>query len=101
MSWISRNGALTQSEMENYANIIINYYRIQGVNDKTIAALLGNMLAESTINPERQEVGGQGYGLVQWTPVSVLQNHCTILGLSQYNNGDVQIEVIKNKRHPL
>ena len=97
MSWISRTGALTQSEMENNANIIINYYRLQGVNDKTIAALLGNMQAESTINPERQEVGGQGYGLVQWTPVSVLQNHCTILGLSQYNNGDVQIEVIKNE----
>ena len=37
---------------------------------------------------------GQGYGLVQWTPVSVLQNHCTTLGLSPYNDGDVQIEVI-------
>ena len=94
MAWISRSGALTQSEMENNADIIINYYRSLGINDKTIAAILGNMQAESSINPERQEVGGQGYGLVQWTPVTVLQNHCATLGLSPYNNGDVQLQVI-------
>lgn len=95
MAWISRSGALTQSEMENNANIIINYYRSLGINDKTIAAILGNMQAESSINPEREEVGGAGFGLVQWTPVTVLQNHCATLGLSPYNNGDVQIQVLK------
>ena len=94
MSWISRSGALTRAEMENNADIVIAYYRSQNVNDKTIAGLLGNMQAESSINPERQEVGGQGYGLVQWTPVSVLQNHCNTLGLSPYNDGDVQLQVI-------
>ena len=95
MAWISRSSALTQSEMENNANIIINYYRSLGINDKTIAAILGNMQAESNINPERQEVGGAGFGLVQWTPVSVLQNHCNTLGLSPYTDGDVQIQVLK------
>lgn len=95
MAWISRSSALTQSEMENNANIIINYYRSLGINDKTIAAILGNMQAESSINPEREEVGGAGFGLVQWTPVSVLQNHCNTLGLSPYTNGDVQIQVLK------
>lgn len=94
MSWISRSGALTQSEMENNANIIINYYRSIGVDDRTIACILGNMQAESSINPEREEVGGAGYGLVQWTPITVLQNHCNTLGLSPYNSGDVQIQVI-------
>lgn len=95
MAWISRSGALTQSEMENNADIIINYYRSLGINDKTIAAILGNMQAESSINPEREEVGGAGFGLVQWTPVSVLQNHCSTLGLSPYTDGDVQIQVLK------
>lgn len=95
MAWISRQGALTQAEMENNADIIISYYRSLGINDNTIAGILGNMQAESSINPEREEVGGQGYGLVQWTPVSVLQNHCNTLGLSPYNDGDVQIQVIK------
>lgn len=94
MAWISRSGALTRSEMENNANIIINYYRNLGINDKTIAGILGNMQAESSINPEREEVGGTGYGLVQWTPVSVLQNHCNTLGLSPYNDGDIQIQVL-------
>lgn len=93
-SWISRSTALTLSEMENNADIIIPFLRNLGYNDKTIGAILGNMQAESTINPELQEVGGQGYGLVQWTPVSVLQNHCTTLGLSPYNSGDVQIQVL-------
>lgn len=93
-NWISRNSALNQYEMENNADIIIDYYRSLGINDYTIAAILGNMQAESTINPEREELGGQGYGLVQWTPVTTLQNHCSTLGLSPYNSGDVQIQVL-------
>lgn len=94
MGWISRSGSLTQSEMENNADIVISYYRSIGINDNTIAALLGNMRAESSVNPKREEVGGSGYGLVQWTPVSVLQNHCNALGLSPYYDGDVQLKVI-------
>lgn len=94
MAWISRNGYLNQSEMENNANIVISYFRSQGVNDVTIAAILGNMQAESTINPNLEEVGGQGYGLVQWTPVSVLQNHCSTLGISPYTDGDVQLQCL-------
>ena len=57
MGWISRSGGLTQSEMENNADIVIAYYRSLNINDKTIASILGNMQAESSINPERQEVG--------------------------------------------
>lgn len=94
MSWIGRQGALTQSEMENNADIVIAYYRSLGIADETIAGILGNMENESTINPLRQETGGQGFGLVQWTPVSVLQNHCNTLGLSPYTDGDVQLQVI-------
>lgn len=86
---------MTQAEMENNANIVINTYRNMGYNDKTIAGILGNMQNESSINPERIEAGGGGgYGLVQWTPQSVLIEHCSTLGLSPYNNGDIQLEVI-------
>lgn len=94
MAWISRSGALNQAEMENNADIVINYYRNRNINSNTISAILGNMQAESSINPLREEVGGSGYGLVQWTPVSVLQNHCNALGLSPYTSGDVQLKVI-------
>lgn len=61
MAWISRSGALTRAEMENNADIVIAYYRGLEINDNTIAGILGNMQAESSINPEREEVGGQGY----------------------------------------
>ena len=44
--------------MENNANCVINYYRNQGIADKTIAAILGNMQAESTIQPILNERGG-------------------------------------------
>lgn len=97
MAWISGNRYLTQAEMENNADIIIAYYRSIGVEDRTIAGILGNMQMESTINPGLYEVGGSGYGIVQWTPQSVLINHCSILGLSPYTDGDVQIAVIPNE----
>lgn len=61
MAWISRSGALTRAEMENNADIVIAYYRGLEINDNTIAGILGNMQAESSINPEREEVGEQGY----------------------------------------
>lgn len=94
-SWISRADGLTPKEMENNANIVINTYRAMGYNDMTIAGILGNMQNESSINPEREEVGGGGgYGLVQWTPQSVLISHCATLGLSPYNSGDVQLQVL-------
>lgn len=101
MSWIARNGPLNQSEMENNADIIIAYYRGLGIDDSTISAILGNMENESTINPLREEQGQpisqRGFGLVQWTPVTSLQNHCSTLGLSPYTDGDVQLQVIPHE----
>lgn len=94
MAWVSENRSLTQAEMENNANIIISYYRSLNYADESIASILGNIQAESSLSPVRTEVGGQGYGLIQWTPVSVLQNHCTTLGYSPYTSGDVQLKVI-------
>ena len=85
MPWISRNSSLTQSEMENNANIVIAYYRSIGVEDRTIASILGNMQAESTINPERYEGGvGPGYRFS-----SVDSNYKFTKCL--YNNGTITI----------
>ena len=56
-TWIYQDAYNSQSEMENNANCVINYYRNQGIADKTIAAILGNMQAESTIQPILNEVG--------------------------------------------
>lgn len=95
MAWVSEDRYLNQSEMENNANIIINYYRSIGIEDRTIACILGNMQAESTLSPALNERGGGGgYGLVQWTPKSDLINACNTLGLSPYTSGDIQIQVV-------
>lgn len=95
LEWISRDDYLSQAEMENNATIIINYYRNVGLEDRTIAAILGNMQAESTLSPILNERGGGGgYGLVQWTPKQDLIDACSTLGLSPYTSGDVQIQVV-------
>lgn len=95
LTWISKDTYLNQAEMENNATIIINYYRTQGLDDRTIAGILGNMQAESTLSPILNERGGGGgYGLVQWTPKSDLINACSTLGLSPYTSGDIQIQVV-------
>ena len=49
--------------MENNANMVINFYRNQGVADETIAGILGNMQAESTIQPILNERGRWWSGL--------------------------------------
>lgn len=102
-TWVYHtNGtALSESdEINNNANIIINYYRNIGWEDNAIAGLLGNIENESGFNPLRKEVGGSGYGLVQWTPKSVLVNHASNLGLSNYNNGYTQLKVIQSELKP-
>lgn len=98
MPWISKDKYLSQSEMENNATIIIQYYRSLGINDNSIAGMLGNMQAESTLSPVLTERGGGGgYGLVQWTPKSDLTNACDSYNLHPYTSGDVQIEVIRRE----
>lgn len=98
MPWISKNGALTQSEMENNADIAIAYYTDLAIEENTIAALLGNAQAESTINPGRYEGGvGPGYGIFQWTPRSSLIEHASNMGISDYENGDNQLAVMNSE----
>ena len=93
--WIYTDNYLNDSQKENNAICVINFYRNLGVNDTTIAGILGNMEAESTIEPILNERGGGGgYGLVQWTPKTVLINHCSTLNLSPYTYGDIQCECI-------
>ena len=55
MPWIGKKGSLTFEESTNNANIVINYYRSVGFPDTTIAGIMGNMYAESGINPNREE----------------------------------------------
>ena len=69
MAWISGNRYLSISEMQNNVDILHYFFRSAGWTDNAIAAMLGNMQSESTINPgiwENLEPYSGGYGLVQW-----------------------------------
>lgn len=77
LQWIAGNRYLNQSEMENNAQIIYYYFKGQGWSDQAISAMVGNMQAESTVNPALWEgltPYGGGYGLVQWTPYTKFSN---------------------------
>ncbi len=92
MAWIYRSSGLSTDEMKNNANLFIIKCRKLGIHDTTIAALLGNAQAESSVNPGRVEAGGGGgFGLFQWTPKTVLTENCSALGLT-YTFGDHQLE---------
>lgn len=62
----------TTESMDNARNIFTYCWQV-GWKRYAICALLGNMQAESGLNPGRHEDGGDGFGLVQWTPASVLE----------------------------
>lgn len=77
----SSNKYLSLSEMQDNANIIIDFFRYFNWTDNAIAAMLGNMQRESTINPglwQNQDEGNTslGLGLVQWTPATKLIEWC-------------------------
>lgn len=75
---------LTQSEMETNAAYIYNYLGSKGWTPNAVAGLLGNLEAESTINPGRyqgDDPSGAGWGLAQWTPKSKYTNWCDERGL--------------------
>ena len=58
----------TQSEAN--ASYIYAYFKAKGWTDIAVAGLVGNCTYESYTNPAFHEVGGAGFGIVQWTPSS-------------------------------
>lgn len=74
--------SLTEARMQINASYIRRSLAARGWSVTAIAALLGNMQAESSINPGRwqsNDVGNLngGYGLVQWTPATKYINWVT------------------------
>lgn len=100
MSVTSANRPLTRSEMEGNAKFIASVFRLNGWSDNAIAAMLGNMQAESGINPGRYENGDDtsttnGFGLVQWTPNTKYKEWADANGYTDY--GDIVGQVARIK----
>ena len=97
MAWTSRNGHLTQAEMEGNATMAANYFTNQNWTLNAICAMLGNMQAESGINPgiwENFVPYSTGYGLTQWTPYTKLSDWADAEGLPWLDDGTTQCKRI-------
>lgn len=94
---INEYGNISTDGMENNANIIDGILSPAGWSYNAIAAIIGNMQAESGVNPARWEndnVGNLsgGFGLVQWTPATKLMEWLLEeYESTDYTNGDYQI----------
>lgn len=99
MGWIGGNRYLSQTEQDNNAYLVYDYLSSIGFTHNSICAILGNMVQESTINPNIWEglVSGdrsRGYGLCQWTPMTKLINYLANLGNPYWDNGYNQLYML-------
>lgn len=106
MAWTGGNYYLSYSEMRGNVAEIWNILGADGWTRNAVAAICGNMQAESTINPGIWEGltptstpnVSVGYGLVQWTPWN---KYADWAGSGWQNNGPkevarIQYEVANN-----
>ena len=97
MSWIVKVGTLssatilTDEELKNNAKEFAIYFKSKGATLEAICGMLGNIERESQINPglKERESTSSGWGLIQWTPSTVLTDWCKAYGYTWYD-GDAQ-----------
>lgn len=95
---------------------VFNYFRGKGLTPEQSAGIVGNMMQESGVNPERiqggnatntsknpDDAGSLGWGLIQWTPGSKIINIAEQAGISLAEEGqqgrhiydlDVQLDIV-------
>lgn len=88
---------ITQNQIDN-ANMMWSFFRNQGYTEKATAAIIGNAMWESLINPGQYEYGTNmndfdhyGLGLLMWTPKSKIRNYANQVGGNMYD-GDLQCQ---------
>lgn len=89
--------ALTTEQMQGNAVEFYNYFKTS-MTLEAICGILGNIQRESQLNPGQMEGGyggslSHGYGLIQWTPGSLLTNWASNKGYNWYD-GTAQCEYI-------
>lgn len=88
---------ITQNQIDN-ATMMWNFFRNQGYTEQATAAMIGNAMWESLINPGQYEYGSSmtdfnhyGLGLYMWTPKYKIRDYATSIGGNMYD-GDVQCQ---------
>lgn len=98
-SLYNESSSLSQTQMNLNAVYIATYLISKGWTIFAVAGILGNMQAESSLNPGRwqsEDVGNSsgGYGLVQWTPASKYLEWCNANGYSDPSEMDNNLKRI-------
>ena len=98
MAWIYEIGVkkyFNTAQMQNNATEFYNYFTNKGATLEAICGMLGNIQRESTLNPGIKQGSSTslGWGLIQWTPSTVLTNWCKTYGYNWYD-GSAQCERI-------
>lgn len=98
-SYFNESEPLTSEEMHKNAQYIYEVLKyIYGWSGEAIAGMLGNIQAESSINPGRWQGDnvnvGPAYGLVQWDPFTKYTEWCAEQGFSDPSEMDANIERI-------
>ena len=99
MVWVNEYQTwLTESQSLQNGQMVVNFLSGKDWSKEAIAALIGNMRHESSINPNMYEYGyswgdDRGFGLVQWTPRSKFWNWGLGKGYNetQLRSGDSQL----------
>ena len=83
MAWVYDIGVATYfaeygADMINNATEFYQYMIAKSVTVEAICGMLGNIQKESTLNPAIKQSANtsSGWGLIQWTPSTVLTNWC-------------------------
>lgn len=96
----THTGITSQEEREINALYIYKYLANCGWTINAVAGLLGNLEHESWINPGVTEIGGTGFGLVQWTPPSKFTNWCDAQNPPlPHDDVDSQLARIEHERY--
>ena len=90
MAWIYEIGVakyFSTSQMQNNATEFYNYFTNKGATLEAICGMLGNIQRESTLNPGIKQGSSTAldWGLIQWTPSTVLTNWCKTYGYNWYD----------------
>lgn len=98
MAWIYKVGVqigLTEEEKKINATEFYNFFIRKGATLESICGMLGNIERESQLNPgiKQGESTLLGWGLIQWTPSTVLTNWCDTYGYTWYD-GNAQCDRI-------
>lgn len=106
LHWISITrypDSYTGNDSQNNAYCVANNLLLKGWSINAICGVLGNMTIESFISPTFKEYGGDGYGLVQWTPSTNITNYMQKKNSNWRSSvdvqGNLQCDRLEDERH--